>query len=465
MPPDYPAITQAMAPTMTSFGQIQILPYANPLAIGCAAVKLSAALPGNLSPLEAIREFCRLSGMNRPQLILALREAGASKDPFSGQRWRSHLREVWPRMMARTHLPVLAGADLSAEDLLQFSLRRTNLKDELLARTSFRKTDLNGAQLDGACLHRADLTQTAMENASARNADLTGAYLKGADLAGADLRGARLTGADLRKTNLEGALLSPGQLTPAQQEHRPATGGGRPATHPLPAGAPGSTDAAGDLTLPHRSQTNTGPKDKMLTLTKCHDLAALARHTEVTESLATNHRGKTMNEVSCPGCGGRIPKSHGQMCHCPCGTTTAVFGNRLYHWSTESAGGHSSTETLPSEAPPPTPSPAADVLCRNRQSAHLEIVPLTERAYQTLLDAELGIAPGGADWTGEYPEVLVKAPTPTNLREDSGVRPAYRRAVTALAGMRILCQGALPQGAEHPEAVWPQTDGGKPGTE
>ena len=223
LPPDYPAITQAMAPAMMSFGQIQILPYANPLAIGCAAVKLAAALPGHLSPLEAIREFCRLSGMNRPQLILALREAGASKDPFSGQRWPAHLREVWPRMMNRTHRPVLAGADLSAEGLLQFSLRRTDLKDEVLARTSFRKTDLNGAQLDGACLHRADLTQTALENASARGADLTGAdltgaYLKGADLSGADLRGAQLTGADLRDANIESALLTPGQLTPAQRE-------------------------------------------------------------------------------------------------------------------------------------------------------------------------------------------------------------------------------------------------------
>ena len=337
VPPDYPAITQAMAPAMTSRGQIQILPYSNPLAIGCATVKLSAALPGNLSPLEAIREFCRLSGMNRPQLILALREAGASKDPFSGQRWPNHLREVWLRMMTRTHRPVLAGADLSAEGLLQFSLRRTSLKDQVLARTSFRKTDLNGAQLDGACLHRADLTQTALENASARNADLTGADLTGAYLKGADLAGRRPQGrpADRGRPEEDQPRGRAPQSGPAdtgtagaEPEHRPPAGGGRPATHPLPAGAPGSTDATGDLTLP-LLQTNTGPKDKMLTLTKCHDLATLARHTEVTESLATNHRGKTMNEVSCPGCEGRIPKSHGRMCQCPCGTTTAVFGTAV----------------------------------------------------------------------------------------------------------------------------------------
>ena len=68
------------------------------------------------------------------------------------------------------------------------------------------------------------------------------------------------------------------------------------------------------------------------------------------------------------------------------------------------------------------------------------------------------MATGGADWTGKYPEVLVKAPTPANLLEDSEVRPTYRRAVTALSGMKLLCQGALPLGAEEPEAVWPQAD-------
>ena len=197
----------------------------------------------------------------------------------------------------------------------------------------------------------------------------------------------------------------------------------------------------------------------MLTLTKCHDLATVARRTDVTESLATNHRSETVNEVSCPGCGKRIPKSHGRMCHCPCGTTTAVFGNRLYHWSTEGAGDRRPTGTLTHAAPRPTRPPAGDAICRNHNRTHLRISPLTERAYQALRDAEVGMAAGGADWTGEYPEVLVEAPTQANLLEDSEVRPAYRRAVTALAGMKLLCQGALPQGAEHPEAVWPERDG------
>ena len=78
-----------------------------------------------------------------------------------------------------------------------------------------------------------------------------------------------------------------------------------------PRWAPGSIDTAKDSTPPHRSRKNADPRYAMLTLTKCHDLAAVARRTKVTESLATNHRGKTRNKVSCPGCRERVPQSHG----------------------------------------------------------------------------------------------------------------------------------------------------------
>ena len=61
----------------------------------------------------------------------------------------------------------------------------------------------------------------------------------------------------------------------------------------------------------------------------------LEKYVGMNHALVSQYPGRTSNELSCPGCSATIPQEHAQMSHCPCGTTTAVFGNSLYHWPTE----------------------------------------------------------------------------------------------------------------------------------
>ena len=83
------------------------------------------------------------------------------------------------------------------------------------------------------------------------------------------------------------------------------------------------------------------------------------------------------------------------------------------------------------------------------------LTPLTERAYQALLAADVGMAAGGADHKGDYADVRLNAPTSTNTVHNHSLRPRYRRITTALAGMKLVGKGThLPYNIGNPDAIW-----------
>ncbi len=100
--------------------------------------------------------------------------------------------------------PLLAGVDLSEQDLSHRYLAQGDLRHAKLTNINFFMADLSNAFLTGA--------------------DLSGANLSGANLSGVDLRGAILTGAnflvaDLQDTLLLGADLRGARSLTAQQVH------------------------------------------------------------------------------------------------------------------------------------------------------------------------------------------------------------------------------------------------------
>ena len=110
----------------------------------------------------------------------------------------------------------LRNMHLSAVNLENASLLKTDLQGAYLARSVFRSADLNGANLKHAFCFKADFTDTVLVGADLRestfeNAVLRGAYVQGADLARADLTGADLTGA---------RGLTAAQLTTVKTLHR-----------------------------------------------------------------------------------------------------------------------------------------------------------------------------------------------------------------------------------------------------
>ena len=182
--------------------------------------------------------------------------------------------------------------------------------------------------------------------------------------------------------------------------------------------------------------------------------ATLEKYVGMNRTLATDRPGRTRNELTCPGCPEILPREHGHMSHCPCGTSAAVFGNSLYHWPTGIGVPVPDPVEFPFRINRKTP-PEADALYPSPGGSDIVLTPLTERAYQALLAADIGIAAGGADWTGEYPNVRLKAPTVTNTLYDRKVRPRYRKVSTALAGMKLTGEGPnLPYEIGDPETVW-----------
>src|SRR6266487_3046401 len=100
--------------------------------------------------------------------------------------------------------PLLAGVDLSEQDLSHRYLAQGDLRHAKLTNINFFMADLSNAFLTGA--------------------DLSGANLSGANLSGVDLRGAKLTGtnflvADLHNAILLGADLRSARSLTAQQVH------------------------------------------------------------------------------------------------------------------------------------------------------------------------------------------------------------------------------------------------------
>ena len=182
----------------------------------------------------------------------------------------------------------------------------------------------------------------------------------------------------------------------------------------------------------------------------------LKGHPNVSHTHATSHLGRTRNEVTCPVCSEIIPRVHAYMFDCPCGTTSATFGNSLYYWPTVLGikGPDTSQHKVPRVRQNP---PVADAAYRSLGgSPEMVLEPLTERAYQALLEADVGMKAGGADWTGAYPILRLKVPTPANTIDDSAIRLRYQTIVNALAGMKLT-----PEEREttykigNPEAIWP----------
>ena len=111
----------------------------------------------------------RMMGANRAQLVIMLREAGASHDPFGNTEWPLPPAQVWENLARVEQLPNLNGADLSGVD--------------------FKWADLDGADLTGADLTGTDLRWAGLAGANLSNADLRGAIVGGTALDGADLTG------------------------------------------------------------------------------------------------------------------------------------------------------------------------------------------------------------------------------------------------------------------------------------
>ena len=239
LPQHYRELASAMAPTMTRPGQMQSIPFRNPLLLACAGARMASAL--NLSGIAAhhgIREFARRSGMTSPELIVALRSCGAAWHPFSDQKWPRPLPHSWPDMVSLEHIPAVSG-----QDFHDMTFKYSDMRNISLARANLEDTFLTDCDLNGSCLHRANLARAAMNDLSAvaadlsqahmpqaylshanlrganlQGADLTGAYLIKTDLTDADLRGAKLDGAELTAAITDGTLLHSKQLTHQQRD-------------------------------------------------------------------------------------------------------------------------------------------------------------------------------------------------------------------------------------------------------
>jgi len=99
------------------------------------------------------------------------------------------------------------SGDIHVVELLEESLRGSNLRGVNLSRANLRNANLRSARLSGANLSEADLTGADLRSANLSIADLTGANLSKANLTGARLIEANLFAAELGEADLSGALL------------------------------------------------------------------------------------------------------------------------------------------------------------------------------------------------------------------------------------------------------------------
>ena len=72
-----------------------------------------------------------------------------------------------------------------------------------------------------------------------------------------------------------------------------------------------------------------------------------------------------------------------------------------------------------------------DAIWSSYGGSDIGIAPVSDRAYQALLDAGVGLE-GERDSSGEYPSIRVNYPTSTN---EDWSRRRYEKAVRALLGM------------------------------
>lgn len=175
------------------------------------------------------------------------------------------------------------------------------------------------------------------------------------------------------------------------------------------------------------------------------------------KSVAYNHAGRTPNELSFPECGRIRPQSHGYMSTCPCGINLACWGNSLYRWPATLEMPAPARTNMP-KGEPPRHQPQADAFYQNTGGSDILLTPLTPEACRALLEAAVGIAEGGTDWTGTYPTLRLNAPTLTNTKYNPKLRQRYHRTMNALAGLRLCHDGSRghnPYPIGHPEAIWP----------
>ena len=184
----------------------------------------------------------------------------------------------------------------------------------------------------------------------------------------------------------------------------------------------------------------------------------LRHHPRVFNSLASTNQGRTANEIICPHSGHTVPCSHGHAASCPCGLRLATWGNTLYTWPQDLCLHAPEKTPFPLGPPENRAADHADATYRNTGGSTITITPQTTEGYLALLDADTGIAPGGTDWAGIFPALRLHAPTSTNVRYDPRLRDLYRRAMTALAGLRLAHDGSPgpnPYPIGDPEALWP----------
>ena len=194
----------------------------------------------------------------------------------------------------------------------------------------------------------------------------------------------------------------------------------------------------------------------MTDLSPAPDPRTLTEHPQVTNSLASDHDGRTRNELTCPECGRIVPQSHGYVTTCPCGINLACWGNSMYHWPARLDIAAPAVTNMP-KGVPPHHQPEADAVYGNIGGSDILLTPLTQEAYEALLKADLDMPQGGADWTGTYPTIRLNAPTLTNTMYNPGLRNRYRRAMNALAHLRLRHDGSggpNPYSIGNPDAIW-----------
>ena len=226
LPEGFLETVAAMTPVMTLPRALQVIPFWNPFGFACAGARMAKALDTEKKTWSrGVTAFCRKTGLNMPELILALRICGSSPSPFMVDSWPEPLSAVWPRMLELQEIPGTSGADLTGVFMARANMENALLaKATLTARTEPGFTDpavLSISTLTGACFHGADMTKAELNRANADGADLSEATLRQAkirksSLRGADLRNANLTKANLQETDLTGADLTGADLTGAE---------------------------------------------------------------------------------------------------------------------------------------------------------------------------------------------------------------------------------------------------------
>ena len=236
----------AMAPVMTLPRAFQPVWFWNPLGYSCAGARMAKALGAEKKTWSrGVNSFCRETGLNMPELILALQRCGSSRNPFSGLSWPEPLSIVWPRLAEIEEVPGTSGANLAgvfmgrivSRNALLAKAKLTQFQNpEYILPTTFDLSDISGSCLNGAdltkarlvratadgadlssaTLREANLRRCSLQGANLRDADLTDADLRKTDLRGADLRGADLTGADMSGARCQGTLHTEGQLSARQ---------------------------------------------------------------------------------------------------------------------------------------------------------------------------------------------------------------------------------------------------------